>query len=80
MIALRKEQAIMYGANTLFEVERGEVLNNRKNGAGKSTLLKKILSRVTASTTGSIKLVVGSSCLEVETGSNGEMTGRENIY
>jgi lipopolysaccharide transport system ATP-binding protein len=25
-------------------------------------------------------LVVGSSCLEVETGSNGEMTGRENIY
>jgi lipopolysaccharide transport system ATP-binding protein len=59
--------------------ERGEV-RNWKNGAGKSTLLK-ILSRVTAPTTGSIKFGGRvASLLEVGTGFNGEMTGRENIF
>lgn len=50
------------------------------NGAGKSTMLK-LLSRVTAPTEGTIDIFGRiASMLEVGTGFNGEMTGRENVY
>lgn len=50
------------------------------NGAGKSTMLK-LISRVTAPTEGEIILRGKiTSMLEVGTGFNPELTGRENIY
>lgn len=63
---------------TVYKGERLGIIGH--NGAGKSTLLK-LLSRVTAPTEGEI-CIDGrvSSMLEVGTGFNRELTGRENIY
>ncbi len=62
-------------------VYKGEALGIiGANGAGKSTMLK-LLSRVTAPTEGTIDIYGRiASMLEVGTGFNSEMTGRENIY
>ncbi|MBQ7388087.1 MAG: ATP-binding cassette domain-containing protein [Paludibacteraceae bacterium] len=67
--------------NIDFKVEQGDVVGIiGKNGAGKSTLLK-LLSKVTAPTTGTIRARGRiASLLEVGTGFHAEMTGRENIY
>ena len=64
-----------------FTVEHGETVGViGHNGAGKSTLLK-LLSRITRPSEGWAKINgrVGS-LLEVGTGFNPELTGRENIY
>jgi lipopolysaccharide transport system ATP-binding protein len=64
-----------------LDVHEGEVLGIiGRNGAGKSTLLK-IISKVTAPTKGYVKIKgrVGS-LLEVGTGFNPELTGRENVF
>lgn len=63
---------------TVYKGERVGVIGH--NGAGKSTLLK-LLSRVTGPTEGEICLNGRiASMLEVGTGFNPELTGRENIY
>jgi len=64
-----------------FELSRGEALGLiGRNGAGKSTLLR-LISRITAPTTGRI-FAFGrvATLLEVGTGFHPELSGRENVF
>ncbi|HXH83596.1 MAG TPA: ABC transporter ATP-binding protein, partial [Candidatus Tectomicrobia bacterium] len=64
-----------------FDVARGERVGIiGRNGAGKSTLLK-ILSRIVYPTEGEARIRGRvTSLLEVGTGFNPDLTGRENVY
>ncbi len=64
-----------------FDIRKGEIVGViGRNGAGKSTLLK-VLSRITEPTMGEARIAgrVGS-LIEVGTGFQPELTGRENIF
>lgn len=76
-----RKQVFQALKNINFEVQKGEIIALcGSNGAGKSTLLK-ILSRITAPTSG---IVMGqgkvSSLLETGMGYQGDLTGLENVY
>jgi lipopolysaccharide transport system ATP-binding protein len=79
--ASQAQQEIWALRDVSFSVREGEVLGViGRNGAGKSTLLK-LLTRITTPTSGHavIRGRVGS-LLEVGTGFNPELTGRENVF
>ncbi len=64
-----------------FEIEHGESVGLiGRNGAGKSTLLK-LFSRITRPSRGKITLYERvNALLEIGTGFNTELSGRDNVY
>ncbi len=76
----RRREAFWAVRDVSFSVSRGEALGIiGPNGAGKSTVLK-LLSEITAPTTGVIRLYGRLSALiEVGSGFHPELTGRENV-
>ncbi len=64
-----------------FKIEKGDTLGIvGRNGAGKSTLLK-ILSQITAPSSGEIRMKGKvASLLEVGTGFHPDLSGRDNIF
>ena len=77
----QKMEAFFALKDVSFEVEHGESIGLiGRNGSGKSTLLK-ILSRITRPSKGRITLYQRvNSLLEIGTGFNPELSGRENIF
>jgi lipopolysaccharide transport system ATP-binding protein len=78
---IRRSEPFFALKDVSFKVEHGESVGLiGRNGAGKSTLLK-ILSRITRPSEGKITLYEHvNSLLEVGTGFNVELSGRDNIY
>jgi len=80
---LRRRPAIAFWAlrHVTFDVQRGEGLGIiGRNGAGKSTLLK-VLSRVLEPSEGEAALYGRlNSLLEIGTGFQADLSGRDNIY
>lgn len=75
------EQLLWALKDVSFQLKQGERLGIiGSNGSGKSTLLK-IISRIVRPSKGAVRgKGKVSSLLEVGTGFNAELTGRENIY
>src|SRR5882672_792212 len=77
----RKPKEVWALRDVSFEVAEGESLGIvGHNGAGKTTILK-LLSKISAPTSGEIRIRGHLSALvEVSSGFHPELTGRENIF
>ena len=78
----QKESEVFWALSDIsFEIEHGESVGLiGRNGAGKSTLLK-LISRITRPSRGKLLIYERvNSLLEIGTGFNGELSGRDNVY